>query len=733
MANDIKRLNYFTGQFLEAQDFKDEQQYHIEMRRRLNRLLYSPGVVENGLEIKKVSDIRISVGTGFAIDALGRELFLTAPQETDVTGFDSNTVVYVALAYNERETDARSADNISGNIRITETPEIKLLKNLPAGDRFGLDIPIATVKLDANKNIENNSLATSERLMANLKVGSKKLGIGITTDPKFALSVAGAVAIGTNFANLAITDNSLNVEGNIIGKNLSLAADNEKRGALFFTLPGLYNHAVYNNNSNVDGEGKWDGIKFNTGSGINIRTGSPQNYVSSLYITGGSLVGINTTEPKSHLSVAGGLSVGATYAKTNAAPANGLLVEGNVGIGTPSPGEKLEIKSGKLQLDGNQQIKFTDADITNNLKLQLYTGYGLGINPSTLFYAANGNHSWRDSSGTNERMLLTTGTDGGLTVKGTGNSSFAGKVGIGTSSPGARLEVAGTLTATLNDETLIGLKLAPTFQDGGKTGIKRCTLDVAGASNNPNQISLQLKSGNTSTNNDSNQITFGYANTAQYRHALKTRHNGGGKSGNAIDFYVWNYSTETGAADKVGDLHTLTLDGGNVGMGTTNPITGTGYPASWKGFHTMSDNDNALGIIEAKKVARLHLRANESKSAVTQDFIIQNSNNSISFSWLGKDLVNRINALAIDIDGKFKLKDGVSISKFSDDATLSGNSNESIPTERAIKTYIDSEISKLVKTFDNHYHEYGHHIYRNVANVAEHHVGRSSRPKQAAN
>jgi hypothetical protein len=40
-------------------------------------------------------------------------------------------------------------------------------------------------------------------------------------------------------------------------------------------------------------------------------------------------------------------------------------------------------------------------------------------------------------------MALTTGADGGLTVTGTGNSSFVGNVGIGATSPEAKLDVAG--------------------------------------------------------------------------------------------------------------------------------------------------------------------------------------------------------------------------------------------------------------------------------------------------
>jgi Chaperone of endosialidase len=106
---------------------------------------------------------------------------------------------------------------------------------------------------------------------------------------------------------------------------------------------------------------------------------------------------------------------------------------GNVGIGvgTTAPAVRLQVSGGAAQFDGNQKILFTDQDTSNNLKLQLWTGYGLGINGGTLFYAANGRHSWRDNAGANERMALTTAADGGLIVTGKGTSSFAGNVGIG--------------------------------------------------------------------------------------------------------------------------------------------------------------------------------------------------------------------------------------------------------------------------------------------------------------
>jgi len=57
--------------------------------------------------------------------------------------------------------------------------------------------------------------------------------------------------------------------------------------------------------------------------------------------------------PGSKLSVSGGGSFGASY-DTTAAPTNGLIIEGNVGIGTTAPESLLEV----------QAIEATDAILT---------------------------------------------------------------------------------------------------------------------------------------------------------------------------------------------------------------------------------------------------------------------------------------------------------------------------------------------------------------------------------
>lgn len=93
-------------------------------------------------------------------------------------------------------------------------------------------------------------------------------------------------------------------------------------------------------------------------------------------------------------------------------------------------------------------------------------------------------------------------------------------------------------------------------------------LDITGTS--AGTTSLHLRSGNTSASTSSNQIVFGFNNTTNYRHAIKTRHNSGSATGNAIDFYTWKYGTD--ATGTVGTQHAMTLDGtGYVGINTTIP------------------------------------------------------------------------------------------------------------------------------------------------------------------
>ncbi len=59
----------------------DEQTYHMEMRRRLNRYLHLHGIAE-GLQLNQDTEgtiSEVSILPGMAIDAFGREIYVFAP------------------------------------------------------------------------------------------------------------------------------------------------------------------------------------------------------------------------------------------------------------------------------------------------------------------------------------------------------------------------------------------------------------------------------------------------------------------------------------------------------------------------------------------------------------------------------------------------------------------------------------------------------------------------------
>ena len=121
MADLIKRLNYFTSQFLVDKDFLDEQAYHVDMRRRLNRGLHTWGVVE-GLTVT-ASASKATVAKGMAIDRDGREITLLDNADVDLSGLPDGTI-YITIEYQDVRdpNDHYVKDNIDNYLRISELP-----------------------------------------------------------------------------------------------------------------------------------------------------------------------------------------------------------------------------------------------------------------------------------------------------------------------------------------------------------------------------------------------------------------------------------------------------------------------------------------------------------------------------------------------------------------------------------------------------------------------------------
>ncbi|HEY0824777.1 MAG TPA: hypothetical protein VGD76_13390 [Ramlibacter sp.] len=72
--------NYHFGMLLGVEDFRAEQGFHVGRLRRHQRLLHGSGVVAGYAVAYQADDMELRVGTGVAVDALGRDLVLDVPQ-----------------------------------------------------------------------------------------------------------------------------------------------------------------------------------------------------------------------------------------------------------------------------------------------------------------------------------------------------------------------------------------------------------------------------------------------------------------------------------------------------------------------------------------------------------------------------------------------------------------------------------------------------------------------------
>jgi uncharacterized low-complexity protein len=226
---DIKRVNYFTHQFLVEKDFDDEQDYHIDMRRQHNRVNHSWGVAE-GLDVTKTENKKVTISPGTSIDKDGQEIVLLEPLPVDLTAFGSNTDVYLSISYQEvfDEADHYTSGGVDDYTRTTERPKLESSKDAPAPlPGNGSVITLARVHLDGSGNVDagiddtmrktagsriapgavgTNELAdnaVTAAKIANGQVGASELANGSVTNTKLANNAVNATKIASNAVTAA--------------------------------------------------------------------------------------------------------------------------------------------------------------------------------------------------------------------------------------------------------------------------------------------------------------------------------------------------------------------------------------------------------------------------------------------------------------------------------------------------------------------------------------------------
>ena len=168
-----------------------------------------------------------------------------------------------------------------------------------------------------------------------------------------------------------------------------------------------------------------------------------------------------------------------------------------------------------------------------------------------------------------------------------GDALIQNKLGVGTLSPTYEIDVTGDINLT-GDLRINGV--AQSFGGGGgsspwttsgsdiyytsgKIGIGTTSparyLDVGGSLGASSGGILIRNGDSNSGGTGAPQIAFGYSGTNTYQHFIRTRHNGGVATANTIEFYVCDGTANNSLTSGV--THNLTLEAGNVGIGTTNP------------------------------------------------------------------------------------------------------------------------------------------------------------------
>ena len=235
---------------------------------------------------------------------------------------------------------------VSSNVNISTGGQVGIGTN-KAGDGVSLDIHTPTnknaivVREDTDDSITHNMyIDSSDNAVMKLYSdgASEKIRFNTAGTSYF---IGGSVGIGTSSASY-----DLHVEGEILAESNMLLGGDGTYGSTYGAI-GIGTTSLTNGHHRIFAKSS-DHMYFaaSTSKGFRFRpNGGATSASAGVTIASDGDVGIGTTGPANKLDVYGSLAVGSSYVGVSA-PSDGVIIEGNVGIGTSSVSNKLDVAGG---------------------------------------------------------------------------------------------------------------------------------------------------------------------------------------------------------------------------------------------------------------------------------------------------------------------------------------------------------------------------------------------------